>query len=164
MTWTKLTLAWKDESRMWGPLAGVAYVCLLAGIKGPYCVTHMCNSKPGWVNGTILMPVLYNVLWVCNGVLLENLNLSQISMEEYDLIRMANADGLVLGCQGICCHHPDLYLDRKLSICRYIDIEVLLVLMVVWVVGISKSGYVHFWVFFTHMRIVTIETIWSNTT
>ena len=141
-------------------------MCHLAGIIGliawPICATP---SQDGFmrlcvevffchfIEEIILLSVLYNVLWVCNGVLLNNINLFNISMEEWsqELVRMANADGLVLWCQGICCRYPDLYLYRKLSFCRYI--EVLLLLLVVWVLGIwSDLGLVKFiiWHFYPH--------------
>ena len=71
------------------------------------------------------MPVPYNVLWVCNGVLLNNLNLFHISMVEwiYYVVRMVIADGLVLWCQDICYHNPDLYLYKWFCGFQEVDIN-----------------------------------------
>ena len=158
-------------------------MCHLAGIGGliawPICATP---SQDGFMRLCVevifchfieeinLMPVLSNVLWVCNGVLLNNLNLFHISMVEwvYYVVRMVIANGLVLWCQGICYHHPHLFLYKWFlwlpESWHQLVYYVLLVLMVVWVGGYLKVWLSSLFGIFIHMRIVTVVTIWSNTT
>ena len=159
-------------------------MCHLAGIIGliawPICATpgqdgfmRLCVEVIfcHFIEEIILMPLLYNVLWECNGVLLNNLILFHISMVEwvYYVVRMVIADGLVLWCQGICCHHPDrywygcfLWLPGSLASAG--------ILGAASVNGCLSGWYLKVWlcsflgIFFTHMRIVTIVNVWSNTT
>ena len=119
------------------------------------------------------MLMLYNVLWECNGVLLSNLNLFHISMVEwvYYVVRMIIADGLVLWCQGICCHHPELYwygwflwlpgswASAGILSCCYCY------WLSEWLVSeVILAGYNKFiiWHFYPH-EIIAIMTLWSNT-